>query len=468
MRNLFLKIFLWFWVGIVLVAVAAAVTSMWAASHGLEVSWREHVGSMIRLSGHTMAETVRRDGVDGLPAAAEKLRQDEHIDIYVIGRNGEDLAHPGVAPPEPVVQMAGHHQRRRGPRPGGRQPRFMPWQGRMLVARHLRATDGPPLTVVMALPKRPALAHLVQPRTLAVRLLTVLIIATVLCYLLARYLTAPVRRLRAATAEIAAGNLGVRVGPAVGRRRDEIADLARDFDRMAERLQEILESRERLLRDVSHELRSPLSRLNVSLELARRESAAGGGEALDRMQREANRLNELIGEVLTLTRLGVPEKARTEADVDIADLVREVADDARFEAGVRHVSVRVVAAGEAVVRGVRTQLRSAIENVIRNAVRFSPDGGAVDVEVGRSPEAGCTSITVRDQGPGVPDAQLAQLFDPFFRADAAREPGVGGSGLGLAIARRAIELHGGTIEARNRSDGGLEVDISLTAAGPTS
>ncbi|HHQ48337.1 MAG TPA: HAMP domain-containing protein, partial [Acidobacteria bacterium] len=352
MRNLFFKIFLWFWAGILLVGVAGVLTSMWAANHGYELSWRQRLGSTVRLSIRSLEATVERGGLGKLPAAAERLGKEEGIEVWVFTSDGRELAHPGSPPPTAVRRMAEGrrlgHRRDMGRRMRG--PRFARWQGRLLMAHPLRMEGGQPLTVVLALPPRPPLARLVGTRTLVVRLLAVLLIATALCWALARYLTAPVRRLRQATAALASGDLEVRVGPSLGRRRDEIADLAHDFDRMAERLGEMIASRERLLRDVSHELRSPLTRLNVALELARSGEGPEVGEHLERIQREADRLNELIGRLLTLERLE-NGSVRLENEVDLAALVQEVAADARFEGAARRVQMAVQAEGPAVVRG---------------------------------------------------------------------------------------------------------------------
>ncbi len=457
MGRLFLRIFLWFWVGIVLVGAAVALTSMWAASRGLDATWRGHLVSTVRLSVHTLAESLRREGPGGLPATAGRLEDEEGIRVWVVAPDGTDLAHPGGTPPEPVARMArGVLARRRG-----RPPRFLPWEGLLLVAHRLRVEDGRPVVAVLGLPRRPPLGHLVQAPTLAVRFLLVLGIATLLCWVLARYLTRPVKILREAAARLASGELDVRVGETVGRRGDEIGDLARDFDRMAERLQEMVASRERLLRDVSHELRSPLARLAVALELAR-ESKPGETEPLDRIELEAGRLNELIGELLALTRLDEAGGGHRREAVDLGALAREVAEDAGYEARGRGVEMRVTVEGSPRVMGSPPELRSALENVVRNAVRFGPAGSAVEVDV-RSTDGACTT-TVRDRGPGVAEDLLPKLFEPFATGEPARGHG-GGSGLGLAIARRAVELHGGTISARNREGGGLEVTIRLPLAG---
>lgn len=463
MRNLFFKIFLWFWAGLFLVGAAGVLTSMWAANHGLELSWRQRIGSMIRLSIRSLESAVEGGGVGALPVAAERLRKEEKIDVWVFGPGGGDLAHPGIGPPEVVKRLAAVRREARQRMRRGRfgPPHFTRWQGRILVAHPLRAARAQPLVAVLALPARPPLARLVGARTLGIRLLMVLLIATALCWALARYLTAPVRRLRAATEALASGNLEVRVGASVGARHDEIGDLARGFDRMAGRLQEMVESRELLLRDVSHELRSPLTRLNVALELARDGDRAGVEESLDRIQREADRLNELIGRLLMLTRLEGKSPQRREP-VDLRKLLEQVAADAGFEDAGRGVQVRVQAGCEAVIQGDPEVLRSAVENVVRNAVRFtSPDS---TVDIGLRCSDGELVVTVRDRGPGVPEDHVSRLFEPFYRVESARERGAGGMGLGLAIARRAVERHGGRISAHNHPGGGLEVTIELPAA----
>lgn len=290
------------------------------------------------------------------------------------------------------------------------------------------------------------------------RLGGMLLTAFVLCYLLTLYLTSPIRKLREATQRLADGDLQTRVAQKLGRRRDELADLARDFDVMAERIESLITSQQRLNRDISHELRSPLARLNVALEIAKRKSNDDTAPILERIEQESTRLNEMIGRLLMLAKLesGADEVERVR--VDLTELVRDVAADAEFEAGAKDKSVEVSNADNCTVMGSENLLRSAIENVLRNAVRYTPERSVVDVSL--TAKNGHAILRVADHGGGVPDDELANLFRPFYRVGEARERKTGGIGLGLAIAERAVKAHKGTITAKN-FNGGLLIEISL-------
>ncbi|MET1028941.1 MAG: ATP-binding protein [Dongiaceae bacterium] len=285
---------------------------------------------------------------------------------------------------------------------------------------------------------------------------------------LAWYLSQPIQRLRRGFDQLAGGDLGVRLEPAMGRRRDEIADLARDFDVMAARLQQLVAAREQLLHDVSHELRSPLARLQVAIGLAR-QNPQRLAATLDRVEAEAERLDELVGEVLTLSRAesGVPQH---DDYFDLEGLVRKVAEDAQFEAqasGVRITVEEAARGGEVdpVIRGNAELIRRALENIVRNALHHSQGGQVVTVGIAPDHAARQFVIRVADQGPGVAPEALSKIFDPFVRVDhdaAGRIVGTTtGFGLGLAIARRAVLAHDGSIEARNGVQKGLIVIIRL-------
>jgi two-component system sensor histidine kinase CpxA len=264
---------------------------------------------------------------------------------------------------------------------------------------------------------------------------------------------------------LAAGDLTARAGKVGSRRRDEIADLVRDFDGMAERLENLVNAQSRLLNDISHELRSPLARLNVALGLARQRTGPEATATLDRMELEANRLNELIGRLLVLARMEGGEQAVEKSEIHLEDLVREIAQDAEFEAQGRNCRIRCEVVDDAVVLGNVELLHSAIENVVRNAMRYTHEGTEVEVRLEQMDEANGPQALIRvsDQGPGVPEASLDKLFQPFYRLDDARERQTGGVGLGLAITERAVRLHGGAVRAANRPGGGLVVELRLPA-----
>lgn len=314
--------------------------------------------------------------------------------------------------------------------------------------------------IVAEVPLPSRLERLLDPHRLTPRLGLAFLVVGFVSYLLARSLSAPIQRLREATQELATGDLSVRVGETLGRRRDETGQLGRDFDRMAERIEALVEAQRRLLRDISHELRSPLARLAVALELARKRAGPEAGTALDRIEREAERLNELIGQLLTLTLLESGPEGIQKTRVDLEELVLRVARDADFEARSRGGTVHVVSTEPAEVEGFAELLRRAIENVVRNAVRFTEEGTAVEVRLGR-PQRSRAVIEVRDHGPGVPEESLERLFRPFYRVADARDRTRGGIGVGLAIAERAVSVHGGTVHARNAEGGGLSVVIEL-------
>lgn len=287
------------------------------------------------------------------------------------------------------------------------------------------------------------------------------IMAAATALLLAKSLSSPIVRLQRATRGLAAGALETRVGAPFNRRKDEVGTLARDFDTMAEHIQALITDKEVLLRDVSHELRSPLARISVALALAERKADVSAQADLERIGQETERLDQLVGQILTLARLR-SSPLEQDAEVDLNSVVSEVVADARFE----HNDIRIDLVNPDVpaVRGHSGELASAIENVLRNALIHS--GGEVTVSL--RPEAGEVAITIADTGPGVPDEDLKRLFEPFYRSDPSRDhkqtsygEKQSGYGLGLAIAASIIERHGGTVHASNRPGGGLAVSFRL-------
>jgi two-component system, OmpR family, sensor histidine kinase CpxA len=289
-------------------------------------------------------------------------------------------------------------------------------------------------------------------------------ISGLICLLLTRHITSPVFELRRIAEAIAGGNLNARVSEDLRNRRDEIGRLGRDFNGMAERLESLVNGHKRLLGDVSHELRSPLSRLLVALGLARRANAEEMPELLDRIALETQRLDSLIGQLLTLSRIESGSHTTAATSIDLTALVHEVVTDADFEARAQSRRVVVTAFEECTVSGSEELLRSAVENVVRNGVRFTREGTAVDVSIRR--EGDRAVIRVRDLGPGVPENKLSEIFLPFRRVQTIHGNPNEGSGLGLAIAHRAVAANGGKIGAMNAADGGLIVDIEFPSSNP--
>ncbi|KQZ68003.1 MULTISPECIES: ATP-binding protein [unclassified Lysobacter] len=273
---------------------------------------------------------------------------------------------------------------------------------------------------------------------------------------LAWYLSRPLQHLRWALRRIAEGHLDTRVQPLMGRRSDEIADLAHDFDRMAVRLQQLTESRKVLLHDISHELRSPLTRIQAAIGLLRQDPAQSEA-MIGRIGREGERLDALIEELLTLHRMEAGVAARER--VDVIELLYAIAEDADFEARASSRSLVIEAPGQFVADVNGDLIYRAFENVIRNAVKFSPEGAVVEVRSRIVGDGRVLETVVSDRGPGVPEHMLESIFQPFTRVE-GQEP-VHGAGLGLAISRRAMEMHGGQVVAARRAGGGLEVVLTL-------
>lgn len=279
--------------------------------------------------------------------------------------------------------------------------------------------------------------------------------------LLAWHWARPLRALRWALHNIAKGHLDTRVMPRMGKRRDELGRLGQDFDSMAQRLELLVDAQRRLLHDVSHELRSPLARLEAAIELAeRRRGNAETEPEMARITREAQRLNMLVGELLLLARLENGIETIKRARVDVMELVVAIADDAQFEARSKGRDVVLQTEGGFVASVNAELLYRAFENVIRNAVKYTRPDTAVHVSAVAT--VGEMIVTVVDHGPGLPDDVLQAIFEPFRRFET--DPEISGFGLGLAIAQRAMESHGGAIHVARNAEGGLTFTLTLTRA----
>ncbi|WP_323614972.1 HAMP domain-containing sensor histidine kinase [Pseudomonas putida] len=287
-------------------------------------------------------------------------------------------------------------------------------------------------------------------------LLTGTLMSALFALLCSLYLTRPLTWLREAMGQVAQGRFEVRVKPRLGKRRDEIVDLAEDCDRMASQLKALVEAQQQLLHDISHELRSPLTRMHAAIGLIRQQPDRG--EMLERIERESRRMDDLIEQLLTLARAqSQPCDGNCEA-LDVVELLAQIVEDARFEAGMKQCQVSLSADDAFFTRGHEELLYRAFENVVRNAVRYTAAGTEVRVLALLSDDGEQLEVTIIDQGPGVDPARLQSIFEPF---DRGMDSGSDGFGLGLAIARRAIALHQGTITAQAGEGGGLRVNIQL-------
>lgn len=450
MHRLFWKIFLSFWISLILFAAASMLTASLYLEH-IRTQQADSPRDRYRSYLDDARLVAESEGIEGLINWSKALDRSEAIPHLLIDSAGNDLLGRQMSPHLAArLQRAMHPARQREQRMSHRRRgvielstgeiyRLVPDFQAVSLGRVLR-----------------------RPRVIAIPVLVATVISGLVCFLLARYLTVPIRRLSRATRQFAEGDLDRRVAPSMGRRRDEIADLSRDFDQMAERLQRLIESQKQLLSDVSHELRSPLARLQVALGLTRQREAYRDNPELDRIERETEHLNELISQLLSLARLDTNEILDHTTQVNLDDLLAAIAGDAEFEAAARNRHVRLVDTTPVAIEANEVLLNSAFENVVRNAVRYTQEGTSVEISLLRDPvAAGWLKICVRDHGPGVPEEKLTKLFEPFVRVSEARDRESGGYGLGLAIAERAIRLHGGKITAANASSGGLVVTIHL-------
>ena len=478
MRSLFVKVFLWFWLATTLSGLTLFLIGL-ATQTGPPVEYRRHAVDQVRhLAGQALAffgETAtalpverRRTALEEYAAQLERtsgirvvlfLRGKETIFERETSPNARRLAERAADSGETEVEDAGEAL--------WLASRVLGSQGEPYVVAGVLA--GPRLHAVV--PPRPTsglwtgfLAEFPRfARGFRLPLAVSFVVGGLVCLGLAWRLTAPLRRLRAAAQRLAGGDLTARVGTVPVKGRDEIAALGRDFDLMAGRIEELMTAQQHLLRDISHELRSPLARLNVALELARQRSGEEAKSTLDRIGREAERLNDLIGQLLTLTQLETAGDRIARESVSLTHLIQAIAADANFEAQTRHCTVRAVVDDEVTVQGSEEMLRRGIENVVRNAVRYTAENTQVDISVSRRRGGSGDSaiIRIRDHGPGVPEHALPKLFLPFYRVADARDRQTGGTGIGLAITKRAVGLHHGTVDTANAPDGGLIVEITL-------
>src|SRR5271155_317802 len=455
MHSLYLRIFVLFWLAMALIVGGSIATTFTIALHEYEPQELPRRPAVAIQA----SEVLARGGVSALKVwlDANKYSMGDR-DLFIVGPDGRDIL--GRHLPEGALRrlefvnreaVAGLEQRGFAhPPPGNFRP--------SRAAPQIVAADGSIYTVLLV-PRSPSIFGALSLPAISLTILCIaLVVSALTSWWLAEHLTAPIRRIQAGARALASENLDVRVSAGLEDRKDELAVLARDFDAMADQLRANRTATTQLLRDISHELRSPLARMRVALGLAR-QPPADFPRQLDRLEREIERLDSLISQVLKLARLHGTEAMMERETLDLDEVVEEVVRDANFEGAAKNCAIHLRGAVRSAANGNRDLVRSAVENVLRNAVRYSPADAPVDVAVARS--ASGIEILVRDRGPGVPDRDLERIFEPFYRVAESRDRDSGGEGIGFAITAQVMKAHGGSAKAANAEGGGLEVRLCL-------
>lgn len=436
MPRLFWKLFFALWLSIMGFAVIMAMVN--SKLHEFDVP-QEPVARFNRdidVLEQRLSRVLQAQGLQGAKRALQELPRQLRNHVYLIDENG--------------VEVLGRDRIRKALR--SRDPQR---QVRTLV-------DKQNTKYQLIVLRRPPPGALLEPgkRGVALRLMIAAFVSAMVSFFIARYLASPLVFLSRASRRLAGGDLSTRIGQPLTARKDEFGRLAADFDEMASRLQDLQQANRRLLRDVSHELRSPLARLRVALEIARnRDHVAVAGE-LDRIELESERLEALVDEVLVLLRESSETHPLKREEFDLTELLGDLRDMAGYEVPEGGGEIRLSATAPLRVNADRELIWRGLENLVRNAVLHS-GGGDVDIIAHVAEAGGTVEIHVCDSGPGVPSQHLDKLFEPFYRVEEARDRRSGGHGLGLAIALAAIRRHGGNIEAHNRETGGLEMIVTL-------
>jgi two-component system sensor histidine kinase CpxA len=445
--SVFSKLVISFWLAVALSMMTTVI--LYPPSHR-DASHFPELKAGLDLNAQYLVSLLETNRAAAARTYCEQLgKQDLHL--YVFDSHGNQLI--GRPAPAPVLAMVAQDSQ---------QPRTAKVGDRLYASELEVLKDGTQVSVVAEFPDRhPPLFIRMAPRMALLALISGLV-----CYGLAKYLTIPLVALRHATHKLAEGDLSARaISPTRGS-KDEISSLVADFNAMADQIESLVTLQNRLTTDISHELRSPLARLSVALEIARAKSGPQAAGALDRIETEADRLNELVGQILMLSRLESGNDPTAPDQIDVPELLQDVADDASFEATKKGCTVNLNVSARCSVQGSRELLRRSLDNVLRNAINYTASGSSIEVSLecknGELPALAL--IRIRDHGVGVPENELKNIFQPFHRVGGDRARQSGGAGLGLAIADRAVRLHHGMISARNAPDGGLIIEVALPAS----
>ncbi|HLF29973.1 MAG TPA: ATP-binding protein [Xanthomonadales bacterium] len=442
MGSLFWKLFLTMWLSI----VGFSATIGWLNDKLAREQWAEEPANTFSRGLFRIGQRLKSSlSAEGATAARDELLQVPRYSrsyIYVVDSEQREML-----------------QR-------DEELRILQERRRRMEAESVTARDGSSFTIYLVDRIPPTTILAPGPQGTALRILAAALISALVSFFLARSLTAPLEGLRQATRKIAAGDLNTRVGQPFPQRHDEFSQLSADFDVMAERLQTMQQANRRLLRDVSHELRSPLARLSVAVEIARKKGADNIRSELDRIELEGERLESLVNDVLGLLRESSEHTPKQDEDLNLAELLTELVEVVNYEVAEGKPGIIWRSPGPIGYHGDRELLWRTMENLLRNALRHTdPERG---VELSLRPDAAGrkVEIVVRDHGSGVPEAELEKIFEPFYRVQESRDRSSGGHGIGLAIAAAAVGRHGGQIQASNAAGGGLSVRVILPTVSP--
>lgn len=455
--RLFIRIFLGFWLAtILMIAVVLGVSAnLPIILPGDHDEGFDTEAARTAITG--AVDAYERAGDAAFLAAGRALSTARHDSFYLFDDQGQLLVAGGPAPPF-YARIADHVLL-------SRHPEFSRFGFRVLFSCPVQSTSGRRYAVVMtvfALTSRP-----LNPRfwfNLGMAMLP----SALVCMLLTLYLTRPITKLRATAQRLTEGDLTARAGPLILTHRDELGDLAREFDTMAAQIQLLMTAQRRFVADVSHELGAPLTRMHLALALHRRHCAGTDGGTLAKIERETDKLSNLVQQLLLLAGLEAGRiPAETLAPISIRSMCETIIEDANFEAA--HAGCRITGMRQDfTLLAYPNLLRRAIDNVLRNGLRYTPAGAELRLDCRVNLIQREVRLEILDCGPGVPEPMLKEIFRPFFRAESGREATTGGTGLGLAIASEAVRLHDGSITAQNRKSGGLHVIITLPLRTPQS
>lgn len=460
MGRLFWKFFFVFWLA-QLTTAAGVGGLIWLKDRDRESQWRS-ANDQTPLLLKSAASTLQHGGPDAFKELMQQQGNPQHAAIFAVDENGQELL--------------------------GRLPHDFRWEKlpppirteiELKSIQNITAADGHRYRVFVW--PRPQFEGVLQghspfppppregmPQHLILPFVSGLIASLIFSTLLAWYFSKPIRNLRAAFQEAANGNLNIRIGLSMGKRRDELADLGHHFDLMAEQIGQLMQAQRRLLHDVSHELRSPLARLQAITGLLRQEPDRVKDAAfLERIEKESQRIDTLVNELLTLSRLESGVGHHHKEIVDLNELIQLIVADSEIEAQSRFIKLNFQSQAPFFVSAEAELLHRAIENIIRNAIKYSSSDSIVEIESTADHAHATGLLRIKDQGSGVPNEEIKVIFEPFYRLPQSSN-NVSGHGLGLAIARSVIQNLGGSISAMNLPSGGLCVEISLPLASITS